>query len=347
MSANKLSVFLCHASQDKEFVRSLYEKLTERNADPWLDEKKLLPGQKWDAEIKKAVKLSDVVVVLLSTNSVSKVGYVQKELKFALDIADEHPDGTMFLIPARIDECTIPARLEELQSPKLYEPGGIDALYSSLAVRATSLKRLPFGIPRRPSKRAQYKPDEVFRELFLSMYWDNYSVRTAKSRNRFGVAIAGVDGVGKTSLAAVLSHGRLTFGDMTKHIVTPYRYKISLGNGIFVIEQFESSHTSRYAYAERSLHSIEQEADLILFVLDHAKSTSPDCSRLFQQVDQLGTPVVVIINKIELLPADQIPELVRLVKDTYGRLPLPISSVGGQGIRQLEQFISHARRFYD
>lgn len=42
----KLRVFLCHASQDKPIVRTLYRKLAaEPWIDPWLDEEKLLPGQ--------------------------------------------------------------------------------------------------------------------------------------------------------------------------------------------------------------------------------------------------------------------------------------------------------------
>jgi hypothetical protein len=45
MTNRPLRVFLCHASADKPAVRELYEKLTARGIDAWLDEKKLLPGQ--------------------------------------------------------------------------------------------------------------------------------------------------------------------------------------------------------------------------------------------------------------------------------------------------------------
>ena len=76
-----LKVFLCHASQDKPVVRGLYQKLlAEGWMDPWLDEEQLLPGQDWDMEIEKAVEAADAVIVCLSNNSVTKEGYVQKEL---------------------------------------------------------------------------------------------------------------------------------------------------------------------------------------------------------------------------------------------------------------------------
>ena len=96
-----LKVFLCHASADKPKVRTLYRRLVEAGFDPWLDEEKLLPGQEWDLEIRKAVRASDVVIVCLTRNSVNKEGYVQKEIRMALDVADEKPEGTIYLIPAR------------------------------------------------------------------------------------------------------------------------------------------------------------------------------------------------------------------------------------------------------
>ena len=51
-----LQVFLCHSSQDKPKVRGLYKRLQEFGVEPWLDEENLLPGQKWELEIPKAVK---------------------------------------------------------------------------------------------------------------------------------------------------------------------------------------------------------------------------------------------------------------------------------------------------
>ena len=110
--SRKLRVFLCHASQDKPVVRELYQRLNAEGwIDPWLDEEKLLPGQDWDMEIEKAVEAADVVIVCLSNTSVSKEGYIQRELKYALDIALEKPEGTIFIVPLRLDDCELPRRL--------------------------------------------------------------------------------------------------------------------------------------------------------------------------------------------------------------------------------------------
>jgi len=69
----QLRVFLCHSSYDKPVVREVWKKLsTIRWIDPWLDEKKLLPGVDWNMEIEKAVESSHIVLVFLTNNSVSK-----------------------------------------------------------------------------------------------------------------------------------------------------------------------------------------------------------------------------------------------------------------------------------
>ena len=51
-----LKVFLCHAHADSDAVRGLYAGLTKDGVDAWLDKEKLLPGQDWELEIRKAVR---------------------------------------------------------------------------------------------------------------------------------------------------------------------------------------------------------------------------------------------------------------------------------------------------
>src|SRR5512141_2031996 len=102
-----LKVFLCHASGDKPVVRELYKRLIAEGEDAWLDQEKLLPGQDWRLEIPRDVRDADVVVICLSNKSITKEGYVQREIKSALDIAEEKPEGAIFLIPARLEDCIV------------------------------------------------------------------------------------------------------------------------------------------------------------------------------------------------------------------------------------------------
>jgi hypothetical protein len=140
----KLRVFLCHASQDKPIVRDVYQRLlAEGWIDPWLDEEKLLPGQDWDMEIEKAVEAADTVVVCLSNNSVNKDGYVQKELRYILDIADEKTEEKIYIIPLRFDDCLRPRRLKKWQYvdffPKPRKDWAYQRLIESMKLCATRI----------------------------------------------------------------------------------------------------------------------------------------------------------------------------------------------------------------
>ncbi len=123
-----LEVFLCHASPDKDNVRRLHRHLIQNGCKAWLDEVNLLGGQDWDLEIKKAVRASDIVLVCLSPAAVTKEGYVQKEIRFALDIADEKPEGSIYIVPVRLEQCEIPSRLAKWQAIDLYKPDGFESL---------------------------------------------------------------------------------------------------------------------------------------------------------------------------------------------------------------------------
>lgn len=136
----QLRVFLCHASDDKSTARDLYKRFLKDNFDPWLDEKNILPGQDWNHEIKKAVRESDVVLVLVSSNSINKAGYVQKEIRQAIDVAEEQPEGAIFLIPVRLEDCPIPERLRHLQWVNFFENDGYDRLVRALKTRENDIK---------------------------------------------------------------------------------------------------------------------------------------------------------------------------------------------------------------
>ncbi|WP_239314050.1 toll/interleukin-1 receptor domain-containing protein, partial [Frankia sp. Cj3] len=134
-AAGSSKIFLCHASQDKPRVRDLYKRLRGDGFEVWLDTEALLPGQDWDLEIRRAIRTSRVVLVCLSSTSTDKRGYVQKEIKHALDVADEQPEGSIFLIPVQLEHCELPDRLQKWHWVNLFEEDGYTKLVKSL--RAT------------------------------------------------------------------------------------------------------------------------------------------------------------------------------------------------------------------
>jgi hypothetical protein len=134
-----LRVFLCHSSGDKSAVQKMYQDLLDDGVDAWLDKEKLIPGQDWQLEIQKAVKNSDAVIVFLSAQSITKEGFVQKEIRNALDAADEKPDGTIFIIPARLENCEVPERLKKFHWVDLFEKDGYEHVIKALQMRSHSL----------------------------------------------------------------------------------------------------------------------------------------------------------------------------------------------------------------
>ncbi len=154
----QLKIFLCHASDDKAEVKKLYNLLVERGADPWLDVEKLLPGQDWNLEINKALDNSDVILLCLSKKSVDKEGYVQREIRIALDRALEMPEGRIFLIPARLEECDLPYKIKTYQWVDLFTPDGMDKLIKSLNLRASQMKAQPLSPDGTPPALGSPRP---------------------------------------------------------------------------------------------------------------------------------------------------------------------------------------------
>lgn len=114
-------VFISYAKQDLAIAEKLYNELKLPGVDAWLDTKKLLPGQQWKSEINKAIRNCSCFIALISKHSISKRGYVQSELRTALDVLDQCPPDEIFVIPVRIDESTPPhERILELHWVNLY-----------------------------------------------------------------------------------------------------------------------------------------------------------------------------------------------------------------------------------
>ena len=136
MSRTRDHIFLCHAKEDKDRVRELHRDLCRDGFKTWFDEEDLLPGQKWRKEIENALPRAAVVIVCLSSASCKKEGYVQREIRMALDAEQELPEGTIYIIPAKLEECPLPDSLADSQAANLHEEGGYDRLKTSLMSHA-------------------------------------------------------------------------------------------------------------------------------------------------------------------------------------------------------------------
>ncbi len=105
-------VFIAYAAEDYPTALRIYTELHRRGYCPWLDRRKLLPGQNWIRRIEEAISNADFFVACFSARSVRKRGGFQAEIRYALDCARRVPLDDVFIIPVRLDECRVPLRIE-------------------------------------------------------------------------------------------------------------------------------------------------------------------------------------------------------------------------------------------
>jgi len=126
--------FLCHASEDKEYARKLYEQLEKKGIRPWLDENDIRGGTEWDEVIKQTIKRGEIdyfVVLQSKTLAAKRVSYVNKEITIALERQDYYR-GTEFIIPTLIDDPEKLAELSHLQSIDLTQENGLGKLVTTI-----------------------------------------------------------------------------------------------------------------------------------------------------------------------------------------------------------------------
>jgi hypothetical protein len=107
------NVFLAYVEEDLVAVRKLADSLHAAGFNPWLDKRKLLPGQNWPRSIQQAIEISDFFVPCFSRRSTYKRGTFQCELRYALDCAAEVPLDEIFIVPVRLEACDVPKRISD------------------------------------------------------------------------------------------------------------------------------------------------------------------------------------------------------------------------------------------
>ena len=134
-------IFISYAHEDQRRVSEIVNFLVKTNYDVWVDYKNLLPGQKWELEIKNAIKSCDYVLVCISSNSVRKRGFIQKELKVAFQIYELFPEGEVFIIPVRLDECEIPNQFNSIHCTDLFESESLVKLSNAILLHSYTRER--------------------------------------------------------------------------------------------------------------------------------------------------------------------------------------------------------------
>jgi hypothetical protein len=145
METNPYLIFCSYASPDKSRIVPYVDGLEDRNFDVWVDFRKLKAGQDWDREIKRALSKAVIIIAFVSSNSINRRGYVQRELKLALDKYNEKLSGDIYLIPVLLDEeIGVPDDIQHLQCVKVWETAAVEqideAIRHQLSVLGASVR---------------------------------------------------------------------------------------------------------------------------------------------------------------------------------------------------------------
>ena len=160
----------------KNFVRSV-------GANCWFDKESLIPGEDWDRARKIALEVADVVVILCATQTNERNGVYQRELNEALRLQSDKRLGSVYLIPLRIEDVTLPPELLRLQYADYFDPSWRRQLAAGLERAAEQMGKLvPLSM-----RVAASKPDEgnlisrlnkeKCNEATIEIEWHSYTLQ--------------------------------------------------------------------------------------------------------------------------------------------------------------------------
>jgi hypothetical protein len=160
-----MNIFISYAREDSEYAKRLFDSLPKHlDLNLWFDKESLLPGANWKNEILTGIEKSDFILILLSTRSVSKTGFVQREIREAIERISLLPPEKRLIIPVRVEECT--PSLRELRSYQYLDlfpdwNAGIQKLYIALGIKRYTHKYVAYGINKYYSATLELIETEV------------------------------------------------------------------------------------------------------------------------------------------------------------------------------------------
>jgi hypothetical protein len=88
---NSPKVFVAYVQEDALAAERIFDGLAARGFEPWMDRRRLLPGQNWPRSIAEAIETSDFFLACFSRKSAAKKGGFQAEIRYALDCMKRVP----------------------------------------------------------------------------------------------------------------------------------------------------------------------------------------------------------------------------------------------------------------
>ena len=112
MNSKERTIFLCHSSADKPFVRQVHSDLVEAGHNPWMDEFEIKVGESIVDKIEAAHEKADYLFLFLSETSV-EAPWVKREWQSAL-MGQLSQEGIR-IVPIKLDGARIPSLLRDIK----------------------------------------------------------------------------------------------------------------------------------------------------------------------------------------------------------------------------------------
>jgi nucleotide-binding universal stress UspA family protein len=138
LGPNAPKAFISYASEDREAVKALAEKLEAHGVRIWRDQQDLRAGDKWNEVlldvIKKKVNYVIVVQTSAMTTAISGVFHREIEAARSRDAEMGESDGQKlrFLLPVKIGDCARLSSLKDFHMIDVAEAEGVDLLVKSI-----------------------------------------------------------------------------------------------------------------------------------------------------------------------------------------------------------------------
>lgn len=110
--ATEKTVFLCHSSSDKGFVRMVNDDLVRLGAQTWIDENNVVVGDSIVGKIEEGLKSCQFMAVFLSPESVKSMWTKREWQSF---LARQLSGSLITVLPVLVKECEIPSILSDLK----------------------------------------------------------------------------------------------------------------------------------------------------------------------------------------------------------------------------------------
>ena len=183
-------IFVSYAREDQVPAGALASFLRAAGFDIWFDKDSLHAGQDWRTVIEQEIARARLLIICLSRSSVGKTGFVQKEMRLALQQAELRPSSQVYIIPVSLDGCSVPRALERLHVLDLGAPDASRRLLEAIGNATGDGARAPRNAHDAFTTAISSYRDTLPREM---MKYREASQRPLDAETMKGVRVGGGD----------------------------------------------------------------------------------------------------------------------------------------------------------